>query len=108
MPGSLFAATDAPTPDPQTRMPRSARPACLLSFVAVPGIRQDGRDHALDITWFHQPSGDPVDNGIRDPSDLKPMDADPTRGTLYGRGMPKLPLSEDQIDDLVAYLATLQ
>jgi cytochrome c oxidase subunit 2 len=49
-----------------------------------------------------------LERWIRDPADLKPMYSDPTRGNLYGRGMPKLPLTEDQIDDLVAYLATLQ
>ena len=31
MPGILLAATDAPTPDPQIRMPRSARPSRTAS-----------------------------------------------------------------------------
>lgn len=48
-----------------------------------------------------------LERWIRNPEDLKPMAADPSRGNLYGRGMPTLPLTEDQIDDLVAYLSTL-
>ena len=48
-----------------------------------------------------------LEGWIRNPQDYKPMAPDPTRGNLYGRGMPKLPLTEDQIDDLVAYLSTL-
>jgi cytochrome c oxidase subunit II len=48
-----------------------------------------------------------LEGWIRNPQDYKPMAPDPTRGNLYGRGMPKLPLTEDQLDDLVDYLATL-
>jgi cytochrome c1 len=48
-----------------------------------------------------------LEGWIRNPEDFKPMAPEPTRGNLYGRGMPKLPLTEDQIDDLVAYLSTL-
>lgn len=48
-----------------------------------------------------------LEGWIRNPQDYKPMAPDPTRGNLYGRGMPTLPLTEDQIDDLVAYLSTL-
>ena len=48
-----------------------------------------------------------LEGWIRDPATFKPMAPDATRGNLYGRGMPKLPLTEDQIDDLVAYLSTL-
>jgi hypothetical protein len=28
--------------------------------------------------------------------------------STYGRGMPQLPLTEDQLDDLAAYLVTLK
>ncbi len=49
-----------------------------------------------------------LEEWIRNPQDYKPMAPDPTRGNLYGRGMPKLPLTEEQIDDLVAYLETLK
>ncbi len=45
---------------------------------------------------------------IRDPSALKPMAPDPSRGNEFGRGMPDLGLTEDQIDDLVAYLMVLE
>lgn len=48
-----------------------------------------------------------LEGWIRNPQDYKPMAPDPSRGNIYGRGMPKLPLTEDQIDDLVAYLETL-
>ncbi len=48
-----------------------------------------------------------LEGWIRNPQDYKPMAPEPTRGNTFGRGMPKLPLTEDQIDDLVAYLETL-
>jgi cytochrome c oxidase subunit II len=48
-----------------------------------------------------------LEGWIRNPQDFKPMAPDPTRENIYGRGMPTLPLTEDQIDDLVAYLTTL-
>ena len=44
---------------------------------------------------------------LRDPPGEKPMAPDPTDEAL-GRGMPNLELTEDQIDDLVAYLTTLK
>jgi cytochrome c oxidase subunit 2 len=44
---------------------------------------------------------------LRDPSALKPMSPDPDPATGLGRGMPTLGLSEEQIDQLVAYLETL-
>jgi cytochrome c oxidase subunit 2 len=45
---------------------------------------------------------------IRNPPALKPMAPDPSRGNTYGRGMPDLGLSEEQIDQVVAYLETLE
>lgn len=48
-----------------------------------------------------------LEGWIRNPEDFKPMAPEPTRGNTYGRGMPKINLTEDQIDDLVAYLSTL-
>jgi cytochrome c oxidase subunit 2 len=45
---------------------------------------------------------------IRNPPALKPMSPDPTRGNTYGRGMPDLGLSEEQIDQVTAYLETLE
>jgi cytochrome c oxidase subunit 2 len=45
---------------------------------------------------------------LRNPPALKPMAPEPTRGNEYGRGMPDLGLSEEQIDQLVAYLETLE
>ncbi|HYF45367.1 MAG TPA: c-type cytochrome, partial [Acidimicrobiales bacterium] len=45
---------------------------------------------------------------LRDPPAEKPMYADlETLGTELPRGMPDLELTEDQIDQLVAYLQTL-
>jgi cytochrome c oxidase subunit II len=45
---------------------------------------------------------------LRNPEDLKPMAPDPTQYTgTRGRGMPNLNLTEQQIDELVAYLSTL-
>ena len=45
---------------------------------------------------------------IRNPEDFKPMAPTPAGGNTYGRGMPTLPLTEAQINDLVAYLITLK
>jgi cytochrome c oxidase subunit 2 len=44
---------------------------------------------------------------LRDPPAEKPMMVEPTRGTELPRGMPDLDLTEEQIDQLVAYLETL-
>jgi cytochrome c oxidase subunit 2 len=61
---------------------------------------------------LHLPNGSPNKNTIaawiRNPEDFKAMAPTPSRGELYGRGMPKLPLTEDQIHDLVEYLTTLK
>lgn len=45
---------------------------------------------------------------IRNPSALKPMAPNPNEFSELGRGMPALPLTEDQLDDLVTYLETLK
>lgn len=45
---------------------------------------------------------------LRNPPAEKPMAPDPTQYSQYGRGMPNLNLSEQQIDELVAYLETLK
>lgn len=45
---------------------------------------------------------------LRNPPGEKAMFPEPSRGTELGRGMPNLNLTNDQIDDLLAYLATLQ
>jgi cytochrome c oxidase subunit 2 len=44
---------------------------------------------------------------LRNPSAVKPMAADPGKNGLR-RGMPNLGLTEDQIDDLIAFLKTLK
>ncbi|MDZ7734414.1 MAG: c-type cytochrome [Acidimicrobiia bacterium] len=49
-----------------------------------------------------------LEDWLRNPPALKPMAPEPTRGNTFGRGMPDLNLTEQQIDDLVAYLRTLQ
>lgn len=45
---------------------------------------------------------------LRNPPEEKPMAPDPTQYTSVGRGMPNLNLTEEQIDQLVAYLETLK
>jgi cytochrome c oxidase subunit 2 len=45
---------------------------------------------------------------LRNPPAEKPMAPTPSRGNTYGRGMPDLGLTEQQIDQLVAYLETLE
>ena len=45
---------------------------------------------------------------LRDPPAQKPMAPDPTQFSPVGRGMPNLNFSEQQIDQLVAYLETLK
>lgn len=54
------------------------------------------------------PNTNTIEAWIRNPSDFKAMAPTPSRGNTFGRGMPKLPLTEQQIDDLVAYLTTLK
>lgn len=53
-----------------------------------------------------------LEEWLRNPEDVKPMAPDPvaenSAGIPVGRGMPNLGLSEEQIDDLVAYLITLK
>lgn len=53
-----------------------------------------------------------LEEWIRDPESVKPMAPDPmsenAAGVPVGRGMPDLGLSEDQIDDMVAYLRMLK
>ncbi|MCB1013050.1 MAG: hypothetical protein KDB15_15435, partial [Microthrixaceae bacterium] len=52
------------------------------------------------------PSGEPDTNNLkkwlRNPEDIKPMDPE------NNQGMPNLGLSEEQIDQLVAFLVTLK
>lgn len=45
---------------------------------------------------------------LRNPEAEKPMAPNPTQYSQYGRGMPNLNLTEQQIDQLVAYLETLK
>lgn len=45
---------------------------------------------------------------LRDPPGEKPMAPEPNQYSQFGRGMPNLNLSETQIDQLVAYLETLE
>jgi len=45
---------------------------------------------------------------LRNPPGEKPMAPDPTAESSLGRGMPNLNLSEQQIDQLIAYLETLK
>ena len=61
---------------------------------------------------LYDEGGKPIRNTIeawvRNPSEFKPLAPNASRGNKYGRGMPKLPLSEEQIDDVVSYLLTLK
>ena len=54
------------------------------------------------------PNRNTIEAWIRNPTEFKPNAATPTRGSKLGRGMPKLPLTDDQIDDVVSYLLTLK
>jgi cytochrome c oxidase subunit II len=47
-----------------------------------------------------------LEEWLRDPESVKPMDADDVDG-VHNRGMPNYELSEEQIDQLVAFLETL-
>lgn len=64
--------------------------------------------HELRNTETGELNRNNLEEWIRNPADYKPMAPEPSRGNIYGRGMPKLPLTEEQIDDVVAYLATLK
>ncbi len=54
------------------------------------------------------PDVNEIKGWIRDPEQYKPMAPNANQFSTYGRGMPKLPLTEDQLDDLAAYLVTLK
>jgi cytochrome c oxidase subunit II len=45
---------------------------------------------------------------IRNPEAFKAMEAEPNEYSQFGRGMPALPLTEAQLDDVVDYLITLK
>jgi cytochrome c oxidase subunit 2 len=59
-----------------------------------------------------EPDVNNLEAWLRNPEDIKPMAPDPVAenaaGEPVGRGMPDLGLTEQQIDDLIAYLTTLK
>ena len=55
-----------------------------------------------------EPARNTIEAWIRNPQDFKKMSPDATEYSDVGRGMPKLALTEEQIDDLVSYLLTLK
>ena len=69
-------------------------------YVGGPAPDEDSREATA------VPEGEPDTNNLkrwlRAPEDIKPMDP------ANGQGMPNLGLTEDQIDQLVAYLVTLK
>lgn len=67
-----------------------------------------GGEPVLDAEGNPVPDVNTIKSWVRDPEQFKPMAPDPSRGNTYGRGMPTLPLTEDQLDDLAAYLITLK
>lgn len=70
-------------------------------------LHEDG-EPVLDADGNRVPDINTMKSWIRAPEEFKPMAPDPSRGNTYGRGMPALPLTEDQLDDLAAYLTTLR
>ena len=70
---------------------------------------------ALGVTWADDPDNlakcfnrPALEAWIRNPPGEKAMAPNGVPGRTFGRGMPNLNLSEDQIDQLVAYLMTLK
>jgi cytochrome c oxidase subunit 2 len=76
---------------------------------------QDG-DHIVEVDEIGADNGGQLNTGdleawLRDPPAEKPMDPvtpDEVEAGEQGRGMPNLNLSEEQIDQLVAFLQTLE
>lgn len=61
---------------------------------------------------LYEPNGEPsrntIEAWIRNPQDFKKTSPNATEYSVDGRGMPKLALTEAQLDDLVSYLLTLK
>lgn len=53
------------------------------------------------------PNVNTIQAWIRNPDDFKPMAPEANAFSQFGRGMPNLNLTEDQLDDITAYLLTL-
>ena len=70
-------------------------------------VGEDGQP-VLDDEGNKIPNVNEIKGWIRDPVEYKPMAPTPNQFTEYGRGMPTLPLTEDQLDDVTAYLLTLE
>ena len=61
-----------------------------------------------DLYVDGQPNRNTIKDWVRNPSEFKALKPLATRDNKFGRGMPKLPLTEQQIDDVVSYLLTLK
>jgi cytochrome c oxidase subunit 2 len=107
-----FSYAERPTPDygDQVQTSLSARNAPNLTHFMM---RQTFAGSLLDLyegeasdAVVAVPDGTPNTNNIkrwlRNPEDIKPMNPD------NNQGMPNLQLSEEQIDQLTAYLVTLK
>lgn len=55
-----------------------------------------------------EPDRNTLEAWIRDPQEFKALAPTPSRGNEFGRGMPQLPLTEEQLDNVVDYLLTLK
>ena len=64
-------------------------------------------ENYLDIASTLERDRGQLEAWLRNPPAEKAMYPDASRGTPLGRGMPNLNLSNEQVDDLLAYLATL-
>ncbi|MCP5025742.1 MAG: cytochrome c oxidase subunit II [Actinomycetia bacterium] len=64
-------------------------------------------DNYLEIANSLERDRGQLEAWLRNPPAEKEMFPDASRGTELGRGMPNLNLTNEQVDDLLAYLATL-
>ncbi len=115
--GGLAAQVSGAAPDLTHFMTRDHfAGAVLATYVGV----EDTLDARTPVDGYVTKEGLELDRAnleawLRNPQSVKPMAPDATVENpnaddpgLVGRGMPNLNLTEEQIDDLVAYLSTLK